>query len=156
MRKIRMLCVGKKQEPYLQSGIEVYQKKLKRYCQFEVVPLREANYGKGSARQWAEKEQKEIENQIQSQTFLIACDEKGTTLSSPQFAEKLSSIANQGYSKIDFIVGGPFGLPEGIKKRSDMMFSLSHLTLTHQMIRLFLAEQIYRAYTIIKGEKYHH
>mgnify|MGYP002725697613 CR=1 FL=1 len=156
MRQIRVLCVGKKQEPYLKTGIDVYQKKLQRYCRFELIPLKEANYGKGSKLQWQRKEQKEIESQYRPQTYIIACDEKGETLSSPQLADKLKSIANQGFSKIDFVVGGPFGLPQEIKAGSHLMLSLSSMTLTHQMIRLLLAEQIYRAFTIIKGEKYHH
>ncbi len=156
MRKIRILCIGKKQEPYLKSGVEIYEKKLKRYCRFELTPLKEADYGKGSIKQWHQKEWKEIQNKLNPQTYLIACDEKGTSLSSTRFAEKLESIANQGCSRIDFVIGGPYGLPQEVRNQSDMMLSVSPMTLTHQMVRLFLAEQIYRAFTIINGEKYHH
>lgn len=156
MRNIRILCIGKKQEAYLTSGVEIYEKKLKRYCHFEMTSLKEANYGKGSIKQWHQKEWKEIQNQFRPQTYVIACDEKGKLLSSTHFAEKLQKIANQGYSRIDFVIGGPYGLPQEIRTQSDMILSVSPMTMTHQMVRLFLAEQIYRAFTIMKGEKYHH
>ena len=156
MRKIRILCVGKKLESYLKTGIEIYRKKLQRYCQFDMSLLKEADYSKGSIQQWQIKEQREIENRLKSQTFIIACDETGTHLTSAQFADQLEKVAGQGYSRIDFIIGGPYGLPPEIKKQANMVFSMSLMTLTHQMARLILIEQIYRAFTIINGEKYHH
>lgn len=156
MRQVRILCVGKKQESYLKTGIEIYQKKLQRYCRFELKPVPEADYGRGSMEQWQRREQEEIESQYRPQTFIISCDESGESFTSTRFADKLKSIANQGFSRIDFVIGGPFGLPQKIKAESHMLLSLSSMTLTHQMIRLFLVEQIYRAFTIIRGEKYHH
>jgi len=156
MRKVRVLCVGKKQEAYLKTGIEIYQKKLRRYCDFELLALREANYGKGSIKQWHKQEQEEITNKLRPQTYVIACDEGGKSLSSALFAKKLEGISNQGLSRIDFIVGGPYGLPPAVKNQADLILSFSSMTLTHQMIRLFLVEQIYRGFTILNGEKYHH
>jgi len=156
MRNIRVLCIGKKQEPYLKTGIEIFQKKLNRYCHFELVLLKEADYAKGSIQQWQLKEQQEIESRLQSQSYVIACDETGKGLSSSQLAGQFEMVANQGCSKIEFIIGGPYGLSGEISKRADLVLSLSCMTLTHQMARLILIEQIYRAFTIINGEKYHH
>jgi 23S rRNA (pseudouridine1915-N3)-methyltransferase len=156
MRKIKVLCVGKKQEAYLQSGIETYLKKLQRYCEIEFKTVREAVYSSGTIKQWHTKEWKEIQNHLQKNSFLIACDEKGSTFSSKAFARKLEDISMQGFSSIDFVVGGAYGLPAEVKDRAHFVFSLSPMTFTHQMFRLFLIEQIYRAFTILKGEKYHH
>lgn len=156
MRKIRVLWFGKKQETYLKSGIEIYQKKLQRYCEVEFKTIREADYSSGTLKQWHAKEWKEIQNHLHSKAFLIACDETGTCYSSRTFAQKLEAISLQGFSKIDFVVGGPFGLPAEIKSRANLVLSLSPMTFTHQMFRLFLVEQLYRAFTILNGEKYHH
>jgi 23S rRNA (pseudouridine1915-N3)-methyltransferase len=156
MRKIRVLCVGRKQEPYLKSGIEAYLKKLQRYCEIEFKTVREATYSSGTSKQWHAKEWKEIQNHLHKSSFLIACDEKGSSLSSKAFARKLADISMQGFSSIDFVIGGPYGLPEEVKNRANFVLSLSPMTFTHQMFRLFLIEQIYRAFTILKGEKYHH
>ncbi|MBU2644289.1 23S rRNA (pseudouridine(1915)-N(3))-methyltransferase RlmH [bacterium] len=156
MRKIRILCVGRKQETYLKSGIEIYRKKLKRYCEFELKTIREADYSRGMQAQWLNKEYQAIQTQLRPNTFLIACDETGISLSSVDFARQLEQITNQGQSKIDFIIGGPYGLPPEIKNQANLLFRLSAMTLTHQMVRLFLVEQIYRAFTILNGEKYHH
>ncbi|NQU66103.1 MAG: 23S rRNA (pseudouridine(1915)-N(3))-methyltransferase RlmH [SAR324 cluster bacterium] len=156
MRKIRILCVGKKQETYLNSGIETYQKKLQRYCELEFKTIREADYSSGTPKQWHAKEWKEIQNQLHATAFLIACDEMGVCYSSKAFANKLENIALQGVSRIDFVVGGPYGLPTEIRSRANLVLSLSTMTFTHQMFRLFLVEQIYRALTILNGEKYHH
>ncbi|MBT3226956.1 MAG: 23S rRNA (pseudouridine(1915)-N(3))-methyltransferase RlmH [Deltaproteobacteria bacterium] len=156
MRKIRVLCVGRKQETYLKSGIEIYLKKLQRYCEIEFKTIREAIYSSGTMTQWHAKEWKEIQSQLHNNSFLIVCDEKGSTLSSKAFARKLEDVALQGFSNIDFVIGGAYGLPAEVKSRANLVLSLSPMTFTHQMFRLFLVEQIYRAFTILKGEKYHH
>ncbi len=156
MRKIRILCVGRKQEAYLKSGIEIYLKKLQRYCKIEFKTIREATYSSGTTAQWHAKEWLEIQGQLQKNSFLIACDERGESLSSKFFASKLGDVTLQGFSSIDFVIGGAYGLPAEVKNRADFVLSLSPMTFTHQMFRLFLVEQIYRAFTILKGEKYHH
>ncbi len=140
----------------MKSGIETYLKKLQRYCEIEFKTIREATYSSGSSKQWHAKEWKEIQSHLQKSSFLIACDEKGSSFPSKAFARKLADISMQGFSNIDFLVGGPYGLPVEVKKRANLVLSLSPMTFTHQMFRLLLIEQIYRAFTILKGEKYHH
>lgn len=156
MRKIRILCVGRKLETYLQNGIARYEKKLRRYCNLEIKSLREADYGKGSIELWHQRELQEIQRHLQPRAFQVVCDETGAQLTSREFAATIGHAAGRGYSSIAFIVGGAFGLPAVIKEQSDMRLSLSKMTLTHQMARLFLVEQIYRAFTILNGENYHH
>ncbi|MBU2513022.1 23S rRNA (pseudouridine(1915)-N(3))-methyltransferase RlmH [bacterium] len=156
MRKIRVICVGKNQEKYIQEGIKSYEKKLRRYCNFKWDFVKEADYGKGSEVIWLQDEFKRLSKLLDPNAFTIACYDKGESLSSVQFAEKFKAIANNGYSRIDFIIGGPFGLPEEILKTSNMVLSISAMTFTHQMARLILSEQIYRAFTIINNESYHH
>ncbi len=156
MRKIRIICVGKHRDKYLLEGIKVYEKKLKRYCGFKWDFVKEANYARGSEETWLQDELKRLSKLLNPNAFTIACYDNGESLSSVQFAERFKSVANKGLSQIDFIIGGPFGLPEEILKRSNMILSFSAMTFTHQMVRLILSEQIYRAFTIIKNESYHH
>lgn len=156
MRKIRIICVGKNQEAYLRDGIRIYEKKLKRYCGLNWVFSKEASYGRGSEQQWLQEENKRLSKIINPDAFSIACCDRGQSLTSMALAEKFRVIANRGRSEIDFYIGGPFGLPKEVLDRSNMILSLSEMTFTHQMVRLILIEQIYRAFTIINNENYHH
>jgi 23S rRNA (pseudouridine1915-N3)-methyltransferase len=156
MRKIRILCVGKTQDAYLLEGIKNFEKKLKRFCSFSWVVVKEATYKKGNKNQWISQEGERLRKVIDPGNFTIACDEKGKSHTSPEFADLFQAIANSGHSQIDFIIGGAYGLPEEIAKNANLKLSLSDMTFTHQMIRLLLVEQIYRAYTIINNIKYHH
>ncbi len=156
MRKIRIICVGKTQDAYLLDGLKVFEKKLKRFCSFSWIYIKESVYKKGNESQWLEDEQSRLGKVIVPGNFTIACDEKGKSHSSIQFAKLFQTIANSGHSQIDFIIGGAYGLPEKITKEANLKLSLSEMTFTHQMIRLLLIEQIYRAFTIIKNIKYHH
>ncbi len=156
MKKIRIICVGKTQESYLREGIGHYEKKLKRYCNLTWQVVKEANYGSGSKLLWLDTEQNRLARFVSSSSYSVSCDEQGETLSSLQFADLFQKIANSGHSQIDFFIGGAHGLPEKLTQSTQKKLSLSPMTLTHQMVRLFLIEQIYRAYTIINNEKYHH
>ncbi len=156
MRKIDVLCVGKNQQDYIKKGLELFEKKLKRYCKFNIQYIKEANYHSGKNNKWLEEEGNRISKYILNGGYTIACDENGKSFNSVAFADKLMQCANQGFSHLQFIIGGPYGLSEKIKADAHLRFSLSAMTLTHQMIRLILIEQIYRAITIINNEKYHH
>ncbi|MGK0290320.1 MAG: 23S rRNA (pseudouridine1915-N3)-methyltransferase [bacterium] len=155
MKKIRLICIGKTQEKYLQQGIEVFEKKLKHYCSFKIHCLKESNYSRGTQQQWIEEEGDKILKTISPDRITVCCDEKGKLLTSREFASQLSTWGNNGYSEIDFVIGGAFGLSPKVKQSANLVLSFSKFTLTHQMIRLFFTEQLYRAYTIIKNQKYH-
>lgn len=156
MRKIRVICVGKTQDAYLIEGIKIFEKKLKRFCSFSWVFIKEAAYKKGNKNLWLAEENDRLQKVADPGNFTIACDEKGQAHTSPKLAKLFQSIANSGHSQIDFIIGGAYGLPQEILQKANLKLSLSEMTFTHQMIRLLLIEQIYRAFTIINNIKYHH
>lgn len=150
-----MICIGKTKDRYLEEGLSLYKKRLKRYCKFQLVSLKEANYTSGNQEQWLAEEASHLEKGLGKDAIRIACDENGSSFSSKKFANTFVQWANRGYSQFDFIIGGPYGLADTIKTSANLVLSLSAMTLTHQMVRLLLTEQIYRAFTIINGEKYH-
>ncbi len=156
MRKINIICVGRNQEAYLKEGIKIYEKKIKRYCTLNWYIVKEANYSNGSRKLWLNTEFSRLSKYVSTSNFSIACDEKGASLSSPDLAKLFKKTANSGYSQIDFFIGGAHGLPEKLNASVNQKLSISPMTFTHQMIRLILIEQVYRAFTIINNEKYHH
>lgn len=156
MRKIKLFCVGKTQEKYLKEGIQLYSGKILPYCKFELNIIKEATYRNGNIRQWQQEEAGKISAVMKPGRISVVCDEKGSMINSVQLAEKMSSWASSGFSEIDFFIGGAYGFAEEIRGKATMLLSFSRFTMTHQMIRLFLMEQIYRSMTIIHGQKYHH
>ncbi|MFN7013967.1 MAG: 23S rRNA (pseudouridine(1915)-N(3))-methyltransferase RlmH, partial [Bacteroidia bacterium] len=109
-----------------------------------------------SAEQVKDKEAEQIFKYIDTADFVVLLDEKGKLLTSTDFADFLEKLQLNAVKTVVFVVGGPFGFSESVYKRANYTLSLSKMTFSHQMIRLFFIEQLYRAYTIIKGEKYHH
>ena len=156
MRKIRIACIGKTQEKYIKSGLEIFNKKVNHYCKLEWITIKEANYASGNIQQWQGQEAEKISKLIQPRNMTVFCDETGQELPSVKLADLFTNWSNNGYSGFDFFIGGAYGFSEEIKKKANFLLSLSQMTLTHQMIRLFLIEQIYRSFTIIRKEKYHH
>lgn len=156
MRKIQIICVGKTQHDYLKTGIEQFEKKLRRICNLKWTTVKEADYSRGTTSQWRKEEGKRILKALPESHFIFACDEKGRQFSSISFANKLTQLNNAGHSQCCFLIGGAFGLSDEIVSKANLKLSLSTMTFTHQMVRLFLIEQIYRAFTIINNEKYHH
>ena len=156
MRNVRIICVGKTQDKYIKTGLEINKKKVKRYCKLEWVTIKEANYSSGSIHQWQKQEAEKISKHLNPRNFSIFCDETGESISSVKLADHFNKWSNQGHSGFDFYIGGAFGFSKEIKKQANYLLSLSQMTMTHQMVRLFLIEQIYRAYTIVRKEKYHH
>ena len=155
--KITLLLIGKTADKYLEEGISKYEGRLKHYISFRIEIIPELKNTKSlSEKQQKEKEAELILKHLAPQDFLVLLDERGKQLSSIElsgFFQKsmLSSVPN-----VVFLVGGPYGVDESVSKRANTVLSLSKMTFSHQMIRLFIAEQVYRAFTILKNEPYHH
>lgn len=155
--KIKVLIVGKTDEDWIDRGVEKYLKRLKHYVNIEFRYLPDLKNRKSLSKE--EQKNKEgvlILKQLEASDILILFDEKGKEFSSLSFANYLQKRMNKGVKSITFVVGGPYGFSDVVYTRSNDKISLSKLTFSHQMIRPFIAEQIYRAYSILKNEPYHH
>lgn len=155
--KIRLICVGKTERSYLKEGESEYLKRLQHYCTFEKIEIPELkNAKKLSKDQIKTQEGKLILAKVDHSTQMILLDETGKSFSSVDFSKFLQKKFNQGGKSIVFVVGGAYGFSDEVYTRSNGKISLSEMTFSHQMVRLFFIEQIYRALTILKGEPYHH
>ncbi|MBM3402686.1 MAG: 23S rRNA (pseudouridine(1915)-N(3))-methyltransferase RlmH [Bacteroidetes bacterium] len=155
--KITLLTIGKTEEKYLREGIDIYLNRLKHYITFRVLEIPELKNTKSlSQEQQKDREAELILKHIQSTDYLVLLDENGKEFTSRGFSVYLSKKMISGLQHLVFIVGGPYGFSAEIYERSNESLSLSKMTLSHQMIRIFFAEQLYRALTILKGEPYHH
>ena len=143
---ITILCVGKLKEKYWTEASAEYRKRLSRYCTITVEELKEEN---------PEAEGQNILKRLKKDTFVITLEIHGKALSSEELSSKLQELALEGKSDITFVIGGSDGLSEEVSRRSDLKLSFSRMTFPHQMIRIFLLEQIYRSFKIMKGETYH-
>lgn len=154
--KIKLIAIGKTDEAYLIKGIENYLSRLKHYIAFELIIINDVKTGKNSNVQ-LQKEQEGVQilSKIKPSDVLVLLDENGVEYDSVQFAIFLQKKMNAGTDLV-FVIGGPFGFSEQIYQRAAAKVALSKLTFSHQMVRLFFVEQLYRAFTILKGEKYHH
>jgi len=154
--KIKTIFVGKLQDRYLKEGIETYRDRISRYSQIELVEVEdEAVTAKADQGKIKGKEAERIIKRVSPDSLLVALDEKGKGLSSEGLAGFIQKAMDSGIKEISFVVGGSLGLGEKVRERADLALSLSPMTFTHQMVRVILLEQIYRAFTIIKGEPYH-
>ncbi len=155
--KITLLSVGKTEEKYLNQGIEIYLKRLKYYIKLETTEIPELKNTKGlSQDQQRSKEAELILKKITPTDFVVLLDEKGQELSSLQFADLLNKRMLASTQNLVFVIGGPYGFDNTVYQRANDKLSLSKLTFSHQMVRLFFVEQVYRAFTILKNEPYHH
>jgi 23S rRNA (pseudouridine1915-N3)-methyltransferase len=155
--KITLLIVGKTEDAYLKEGIDKYLKRLKHYTKIEVIEITELKNTKAlTQEQQKVKEAEMILKKITALDYVILLDEKGIEISSSQFAAYIDKKAVGSVANLAFIVGGPYGFDQTIYQRANDKLSLSRMTFSHQMVRLFFVEQLYRAFTIIKGEPYHH
>lgn len=156
---ITILCIGKLKEDYWIKALGEYSKRLGRYCNFSVIELKEEKLleGASSAEEKAviEKEGKSLIKRIPKGSYVIALDIQGKALSSVEFSKHIGELALEGKSELVFLIGGSLGLSEDIVKSADYRLSFSNMTFPHQMIRVILAEQIYRAFKILKNEAYH-
>lgn len=155
--KITFLTVGKTEDAYLKDGFEKYIKRLKHYTKLSVIEIDELKNTKAlTPEQQKSKEADLILKKITPQDYVILLDEKGMQLTSEKFAAYIDKKAIASVSNLVFVVGGPYGFDGTIYARANDKLSLSAMTFSHQMVRLFFIEQLYRAFTIIKGEPYHH
>ena len=157
--KVKLICVGKLKERYLKDGISEYQKRLSRFCQFEMIELtdeRTPDKASDAENQMImAKEAQRIEKKIGQRDFVVVLAIEGKQFPSETFSQLISETTVKGYSDITFIIGGSLGLDPRIKKRANVLMSFGLLTLPHQLIRLILIEQIYRAFMIAQGSPYH-
>ncbi|UOE50365.1 23S rRNA (pseudouridine(1915)-N(3))-methyltransferase RlmH [Mucilaginibacter sp. SMC90] len=155
--KITFLTVGKTEDAYLKEGIDKYVKRLKHYTKLELAEIPELKNTKAlSPEQQKAKEAELILKKITPLDFVILMDEKGSEFTSTQFAAYINKKEISTSANLIFIIGGPYGFDASVYQRANDKISLSRMTFSHQMVRLFFVEQLYRAYTIMKGEPYHH
>ena len=155
--KIVLLTIGKTSEKYLIEGIAQYQNRLKHYTHFEMIEILNIKNAKNfSNAELTKKEGELILKQLQSSDHLVLLDDKGKDFTSPKFSEKLQGWMLSGTKRLVFVVGGAYGFSEEVYARGNEKLSLSKMTFSHQMVRLFFVEQIYRGYTILNNEPYHH
>ena len=155
--KIKLLAIGKTDDKNLIQLIDTYQKRLKHYIKFELVLIPDIKNAKNlSEKQQKEKEGELILKQLQPSDQLILFDEKGKEFHSKEFANYLQKKMNSGIKQLVLVIGGPYGFSDAVYQKSNGKISLSKMTFSHQMIRLFVVEQVYRAFTILKNEPYHH
>ena len=155
--KVKLIVIGKTKSEFLIEGENEYVKRLKHYCKFSELIIPDIkNGGKLSKKKLKEKEGNLILESIKNNDYVVLLDDKGLTLPSIGFAEFLNKKMVSSTNELVFIVGGAFGFSESVYKRTNTKLSLSKMTFSHQMVRMIFKEQLYRAFTILKGEKYHH
>lgn len=155
--KIKILAVGKTDDKHLEILIDRYMKRLTHYLSATLEILPDIK----NAKNLSEKEQKRVEGEsilkkIQTSDHVVLLDEKGKEFRSIEFSKYLQKKMNAGTRNLVLIIGGPYGFSDSLYQRADGKLSLSKMTMSHQMIRLFLVEQVYRAFTILRNEPYHH
>lgn len=155
--KIKIIACGKTTEKYLKGGIEVYLDRLKHYTKVEWLELPDVKAAKHlTSKQVMELEAEKIKAQLQPNDTLICLDENGKEFSSVDFSNFIGNYMVRGTQTLVLLIGGPYGIDESIKRQAATTISLSQMTFTHQMVRLIVAEQLYRAMTILRNEPYHH
>jgi len=155
--KVTLLVIGKTDDKLLKELIDKYHKKLKHYSRFSYTEIPDPSRRKSlSIDDQKEQETQKIESLLDKQSKLILLDENGRTFSSRLFASFIENEGLQGNSNLTFVIGGPYGFTDSLKAKAHLLVSLSKMTFTHQMVRLIFSEQLYRAFSILKGEPYHH
>lgn len=157
--KIKIICVGKLKEKYLKDGILEYTKRLSRFCKTEIIEVNDEKIPDNASKSLEDivikNEGEKILKHIQKGEYIISLCVEGKSISSTELADNLKNITLSGNSTITFIIGGSLGIDEKIKNMSDYKLSFSKMTFPHQLMRLILLEQIYRAFKINSNEEYH-
>jgi len=154
---LTLLCVGKTDFSWVKEGLELYVSRLRRYVPFSLEEIPHLkNASALSEAVIKEKEGEIILSKLRPSDYVILLDEHGREYRSVEFASKLEALLSRNSRDIVFIIGGAYGFSEAVYSRSDEKISLSKMTFSHQMVRVVFAEQLYRAFTILKGEPYHH
>ncbi|MEX0614999.1 MAG: 23S rRNA (pseudouridine(1915)-N(3))-methyltransferase RlmH [Methylophaga sp.] len=153
--KLKLLAVGQKMPQWVTDGYQEYARRLPRDCSLNLIEVAPAKRGKTSQpQQWMQEESKRILSHIDASDHVVALDVIGNNWSTPQLAENLATWQQQG-SDVSLVIGGPDGLDPACLQRADQRWSLSALTLPHPLVRVLLAEQLYRAWTILQNHPYH-
>jgi 23S rRNA (pseudouridine1915-N3)-methyltransferase len=154
---IKLLAIGKTDSSELQELINVYEKRLQHYINFEIEIIPDLKKTKNlSEEQQKNKEGELILKKLSPTDNLILFDEKGKQFTSVEFSQYLQKKMNSGIKQLVFLIGGPYGFSNEVYAKASGKISLSKMTFSHQMVRLFITEQVYRAFTILKNEPYHH
>ncbi len=155
--KLQFWSIGKNNEPYVKSGVEDFTKRISNYFKVEwnIIPVPK-NAGMLSELDLKKKEGEMIMEWLRNDDYLVLLDERGKQLSSEGLADFILARTNESKKSLVFLIGGAFGVDDLVFERANFKWSLSQLVFSHQLVRLILAEQIYRACTIIRNEKYHH
>ena len=156
MRIIRLIVIGKSQEPFIREGIRVYLKKLSHYIKVDYVEIKPVNYNSGTTDQWRRQETGKLLKILDSSELNVFLDESGKRQSSKGLARWFEKQVPLGWRRVNFFIGGAYGFDKSLLPSGVQFLRLSDLTFTHQMVRLILLEQLYRAFTIMCGEPYHH
>ena len=155
--KIVLFVIGKTNEQYLIEGISKYEKRLEHYTQFEIFEIPNIKNVKNFSNvDLMRKEGELILKHLHSSDHLVLLDDKGKDFTSVRFSEKLQQWMLSGKKRLVFVVGGAYGFSDEVYERKNEKLSLSKMTFSHQMVRLFFVEQLYRGYTIINNQPYHH
>ena len=154
---IKLIVLGKTDSSRLSQLIDEYQNRLKHYIKFEIETIPDIRNNKNlSETQQKEKEGEAILSKLNTTDFLVLLDENGKQYTSVEFSGYLQKKMNSGLKQLVFVVGGPYGFSDAVYQKCQGKISLSKMTFSHQMVRLFMVEQLYRAFTIIRNEPYHH
>ena len=157
--RITIVCVGKVKERFYRDALEEYKKRLSRFCKLEIIEVADEKTPEGASalaeEQIREKEARRISEKLREDAFVCALEIGGKKLSSEGVAEWMEKLAVNGTSHIAFVIGGSLGLHASVRSRANMALSFSDMTFPHQLMRVILTEQIYRAFCIINGTPYH-
>ncbi len=153
---VNIVCVGKIKEKYIKDGIDEYAKRLSRFCKFQIIEVGEELCSDPNVKNVTATKRAEGERIISKlKGYSVALDLNGKTLSSEEISRKISSLKQSGVSTLNFIIGGSFGLSQEVLAQCDFSLCFGAITYPHQLMRLILSEQIYRAFTIEEGSPYH-
>lgn len=156
MMKIKIVSVGSIKEKFLKDAINEYLKRLTRFAKIEIIEVDETKIQNKSEEQVKKEEGERLLKRIGQDEFVFLLDLKGELISSEVLAQKINDLIKKGISPLTFVIGGTLGLSEEVRKRANIKLSISKMTFTHQMCRMIILEQIYRAFKIINNEEYHH
>lgn len=155
--EIGIISVGKINSSWIKEGIDLYESRLEKYIKFSPIVLPDLKNSKSlTIETIKEEEGKSILSKITSSDYVVLMDERGNEKTSREFSEWFQKQMNNGRKRVLFVIGGPYGFSQSVYSRADSLIALSKMTFTHEMAKLILTEQLYRVFTILKGEPYHH
>lgn len=155
--EICVVSVGKISSKWIEEGISVFENRIKRYNKFSTIIIPDIRNAKSLTKEKIKEEEgKSILSLFNTSDFVVLLDERGKEFTSGEWSDWIQKIMNSGRKRLMLVIGGPYGFSKDVYERTDYKLALSKMTFTHEMAKLFLTEQIYRAFTILKGEPYHH